>query len=105
MSAAVGAIEPASGQVVGKNVRVSDAPPDEPFLVCYDYGTGGLWGVLMAPSVGAIKAKHPELHIADEPPPWMSQERFEALAHEPLWLDDEPPQGLLHALVSDRGRS
>ena len=83
---------------------MTDAPSDEPFLVCYDYGTGGLWGVLMAPSVAAITGKYPELHIADEPPSWMDRERLRALHEEPLWLDDEPPQGLLHALVSDRGR-
>ena len=81
-----------------------DASPDEPFLVCYDYGTGGLWGVLMAPSVAAISARYPELYIADEPPAWMSRGRYQSLRGEPLWLDDAPPRGLLHALVSDRGR-
>lgn len=84
------------------NGRVTDVPPDEPFLVCYDYGMGGLWGVLMAPSEAAIKVKYPELFIANGPPPWMSRERYEALIEEPLWLDDEPPPGLLEALVSDR---
>ena len=83
---------------------MTDAPPDEPFLVCHDYGMGGLWGVLMAPSVAAIKARYPELHIAAEPPAWMSREAFQALREEALWLDDEPPQGLLRALVSDRAR-
>ncbi len=85
-----------------ENVRVTDIPPDEPFLVCYDYGMGGPWGVLMAPSVAIIQLKYPELHVAEEPPAWMSQEEFQALGEGPLWLDDEPPQGLLRALVSDR---
>lgn len=62
--------------MVSKNFWVTDVPPDEPFLVCYDYGTGGLWGVLMAPSVAAITAKYPELDIADEPPAWMSPTGF-----------------------------
>ena len=83
---------------------MTDAPPNEPFLVCYDYGMGGLWGVLMAPSVAAINAKYPELHIADEPPAWMSREEFQALGEEPLWLENEPRQGLLRALVRDRAR-
>lgn len=86
------------------NASVTEASYDQPFLVCYDYGTGGLWGVLMAPSVTAIKAKYPELDVAGEPPSWMSDERFQSLRDEPLWLDDEPPQGLLHALVGDRSR-
>jgi hypothetical protein len=81
---------------------VTAVPPDEPILVCYDYGMGGLWGVLMAPSVAIIKLKYPELHVPDEPPAWMSQETFHALREDPLWLDDEPPQGLLRALLTDR---
>ena len=84
---------------------MTDPSPDEPFLVVYDYGMGGLWGVLMAPSAAAIKVKYPELGIASGPPPWMSRERFEALSEDPLWLDDEPPQGLLRALVSDRAHN
>ena len=91
--------------MTSKDVQVPDAPPDEPFLVCYDYGAGGLWGVLMAPSADAIRASYPELGIADEPPAWMSRKRYRSLYEEPLWLDDEPPQGLLHALVSDRRRA
>jgi hypothetical protein len=90
--------------MTSKDVLVLDASPDEPFLVCYDYGTGGLWAVLMAPSATAIGAKYPELDIADEPPAWMSRERYQSLHDEPLWLDAEPPQGLLHAVVSDRRR-
>jgi hypothetical protein len=76
--------------------------PRDSVLVCYDYGTGGLWGVLMAPSRESIHAMYPELDIADEPPPWMSAERHRDLLGEPLWLDEEPPQGLLRALLSDR---
>ena len=79
--------------VVRNDGRVTNAPPDEPFLVCYDYGMGGLWGVLMAPSAAAIEARYPDLHIADEPPAWMSSEELSTLGEEPLWLHDEPPQG------------
>jgi hypothetical protein len=56
----------------------------------------------MAPSRESIHARYPELYIADEPPPWMSAERHRDLVGEPLWLDDDPPQGLLRALLSDR---
>lgn len=65
---------------------------------------GGLWGVLMAPSKEVIRARYPELGIADEPPVWMTAERLKSLRGEPLWLDDEPPQGLLQVLLSDRAR-
>ena len=74
------------------------------YLVCYDYGTGGLWGVLIAPSEAAIDAKYPELLIANSLPKWMDEKVLAAKRETPLWLDDEPPQGLLRALVADRNR-
>lgn len=88
----------------GRHFRVADRQSDLPFLVAYDYGMGGLWAVLMAPSREAILAKYPELSIAEEPPEWMSAERLESLHAEPLWLDEDPPQGVLAALLSDRAK-
>ena len=58
----------------------------------------------MAPSREALRETYPELGIADEPPAWMTPETFQSLRAEPLWLDDEPPQGLLGVLLSDRDR-
>jgi hypothetical protein len=72
------------------------------FLVCYDYGTGGLWGALIASSATAIAAKYPELDVSDALPSWISSEELRKYREAPLWLDDEPPQGLLRALVADR---
>ncbi len=74
---------------------------DSEYLVVYDYGMGGLWGVLLAPSEVAIKAKYPELRIASERPAWMTEEAFQRLREQPLWLDAEP-EGMLQAVVSDR---
>lgn len=74
------------------------------FLVCYDYGMGGLWGVLIAPSAAAITDKFPELFIADAIPSWMTTADLEQHRQAPLWLDDEPPQGLLKAVVANRER-
>lgn len=74
------------------------------FLVCYDYGTGGLWGVLIAPTGAAINAKYPELLITNSLPKWMDENELATRRETPLWLDDEPPQGLLRALVADRNR-
>ena len=75
---------------------------DGEHLVCYDYGTGGLWGVVIAPSASAIREKYPELGIADALPKWMSPEDLDRKRETPLWLDDDPPQGLLNVLMSDR---
>jgi hypothetical protein len=74
------------------------------YLVCYDYGMGGLWGVLIAPSEAAIKAKYPELLISNSLPKWMDEDELATKRETPLWLEDEPPQGLLRALVADRNR-
>lgn len=82
----------------------SEMEPGE-FLVAYDYGMGGLWGVLVAPSREAIVKKYPELGIAAALSAWMNPQRLERLRHDPLWLEEEPPQGLLEALVADRGKT
>jgi hypothetical protein len=74
------------------------------FLVCYDYGMGGLWGILVAPSEDAIRAKYPELAIVGERPKWMADEELDRFHAEPLQLDDEPT-GLLLALMADRDKT
>jgi hypothetical protein len=66
---------------------------DREFLVAYDYGMGGLWGILMAPSAQAISARYPELIVVAERPEWMDDERYERLRGEPLWLDDDHQRG------------
>ena len=75
------------------------------YLVCYELPRmSGLWGVLIAPSVASIQAKYPELSIAVSLPAWMDEAELARKRETPLWLDDDPPQGLLHALVADRKR-
>jgi hypothetical protein len=74
---------------------------EQEFLVCYDYGMGGLWAVMIAPSKTAISKTYPELLFAVEQPGWMTDEYFEKLRSDPLWLDS-PPTGILNALLADR---
>jgi hypothetical protein len=64
----------------------------------------GLWGVLIAPSVEAIRATYPELAIATSLPAWMDEDEVARMGETPLGLDEDPPQGLLQALVADRHR-
>jgi hypothetical protein len=44
------------------------------YLVCYDYGTGGLWAVVLARSAEEIDRDYPELIIVPKRPkprnPW-----------------------------------
>lgn len=84
--------------------RLSELLRPGEYLVCYELPRmSGLWGVLVAPSAEAIRDKFPELMIADDLPFWMSRDDLARRRREtPLWLDDDPPQGLLHALLADR---
>lgn len=59
-------------------------------LVSYDYGQGGLWGVMVAPSLDEIKSVYPEFTVVDGRPTWMSLEDFAELARAPYNLYEPP---------------
>jgi len=42
------------------------------FLACYDYGMGGLWWRIQAPSADAIRAAMPQLTVFETEPDWWS---------------------------------
>lgn len=73
------------------------------FLVAYDYGMGGLWAVVIAPSADAITARYPEVAVVEERPHWMSDE-YERERSQPLWLDEDVPSGLFHVVVAERSK-
>jgi hypothetical protein len=70
------------------------------YLVVYDYGTGGLWGVIEARSETEILSEYPELKIVSRPA-WMSEERFRTLEVHDI---DGAPWGILNAVLDDRYR-
>ncbi len=63
------------------------------FLVCYDYGTGGLWAILRARSADEIRGKFSELLVIDEKPAWMDERRLADLKGDVHDIDDDPPFG------------
>lgn len=72
------------------------------FLVCYDYGTGGLWGIMNAHSKEEIAAVYPELDVADDLPPFLTPADVERM-RDNEWHDiDGAPWGILNALLADR---
>jgi hypothetical protein len=75
------------------------------FLVAYDYGMGGLWGAMLARSEAEITSAYPELGIALERPPWMTDDRFDQICAEELHDIDEEPWGILNAVLADRTKS
>lgn len=74
------------------------------FLICYDYGAGGLWGVMDARSETEIASVYPELAVAHEQPGWMTDERFAELAADQHHDIDGTPWGILNALLEERAR-
>jgi hypothetical protein len=69
------------------------------YLTVYDYGTGGVWAIIAAPSRNDIAAKYPMLKVFDDPPGWMSQSQYtEILLTSSFDLDDEPPNWLKAAM-------
>jgi hypothetical protein len=67
------------------------------FLVCYNYGMGGVWAEIYARSGEEITQKYPRVEIVTERPNWMTDERYERLLK--LHIDD-PPTGWLQVLAS-----
>ncbi len=83
-------------------MRPSGGRDQHLFLVCYDYGMGGLWGVVMAPNEEAIKTVYPELDVVHGRPTWMTDERFQGICDTELHNVEGAPWGLLQAVLEDR---
>jgi len=47
---------------------------DRPFLVCYDYGMGGLWWWIEAVSAESITAKYKDVTVFEDVPDWWHSE-------------------------------
>jgi hypothetical protein len=83
--------------------RMSGREKMTEFLVAYDYGMGGLWGLLRAESAADIGRLYPEVHVVDHPPAWMTTERIAKMrSAEGVMTLDDPPSGLLTAVLADR---
>ena len=76
-----------------------------PYLVCYDYGEGGLWAFVKARDAHEISAKYPELIVFPEPAPFYDKLQLEVIAAD-LTVDiDDEPTGWLRELVDQRKQS
>ena len=80
------------------------APQDRKtaYLVAYDYGMGGLWGVIVARSAEEILAQYPELSIVSDRPKWMSDDEYERIAADETHDIDGAPWGMLNAVIDER---
>ncbi len=68
------------------------------FLVVYDYGMGGTWAYVTAPSAELIESTFPELKVVSEHPEWLTPELDSKLDH----LNLATPEGLLADLLNQR---
>jgi len=71
------------------------------YLVLYDYGQGGVWAYVLAPSKGDIRRLFPELTIVDEIPAWMNEEHRRRLENNAQDVENPGP-GLLTDILSER---
>ena len=71
------------------------------FLVCYDYGQGGVWALVSASSAAAIRTQYPELDVADGIPEWVTLEVMTRWWQHTYDLD-APPSGMLARLIQSR---
>jgi hypothetical protein len=57
------------------------------YLVCYDYGTGGVWLYIEAESPSQIEATYRDLKVFEAPPAWLTpDEDAQIRSHVgPLW--------------------
>ena len=62
-----------------------------PYLVVYDYGMGGVWGLIAARSQQEILQKYPSVKIVETRPGWMSDADYDnILLKSSFDIDDEP---------------
>jgi hypothetical protein len=85
-------------------VTVGGADGKRLYLVAYDYGMGGLWGVMLARSAEEITAVYPELTIVRDRPRWMSDDHYASICDHERHDIDGAPWGMLNAVLADRRR-
>ena len=74
------------------------------YLVCYDYGQGGVWVFIYAHSSAEIRAKYPELLVAEERLAWMTDEWLARIEARSTYDIEEEPHGFLAGLLEQRKR-
>ena len=68
--------------------------PEHTYLVCYDYGQGGVWAFVRAESEQAIKDAAPQLVIVRDRPSWMTDKELSRIAAR-MTFDLAEPTGFL----------
>jgi hypothetical protein len=74
------------------------------FLVVYDYGSGGVWGIAIASSEKEISQHFPDLQVVPDRPEWMDDEMVGRIRDESFFVLDDPSTYPEWLRVLDEGR-
>ena len=74
-----------------------------PILVCYDYGMGGVWAVLLANGPVDVTNKYHWLTTFETRPEWMSEGEYNEIAATQTFDIDEAPRGWLLTASLEHG--
>jgi sugar (pentulose or hexulose) kinase len=77
----------------------------KPYLVAYDYGSGGVWAVIFAADKAQIGVKYPLLHVIDDRPTWMSEDEYQKILATLAFDIDAEPYGWLLSIVEEQHRN
>ena len=77
----------------------------EPYLVVYDYGSGGVWAVIFASEKAQIAARYPLLQVVENRPAWMTEEEYQKILATLAFDIDAAPHGWLLSVVAEQGRN
>jgi hypothetical protein len=82
--------------------------PGSPLLACYDYGQGGVWLLLDAPSPEAVASKYKGLRVFADKPDWISAHEAQLLRADLesqgfRWSTELPPTGWLLKYAIESG--
>ena len=75
------------------------------FLVGYDYGTGGVWGIVDSPSEDEINRIYPELQVFRERPSFIIESTYEKICLEGSLDVHAQPAGILKAILIHRAKA
>ena len=74
----------------------------QPYLVVYDYGSGGVWAVIFASDKAQIAAKYPLLQVVDQRPAWMTEDEYQKILAKLEFDVDAEPHGWLLTVITEQ---
>ncbi len=74
----------------------------KPFLVVYDYGSGGVWAVIFAVTREQIALKYPRLQVIEVRPLWMTDVEYNQIASKLSFDIDDQPHGWLLSVIKEQ---